>query len=116
MLSRRNLLRHAAAGTSGIAFSALDAFGASDFWNKKDPAEWSEKERDDLKTKSPWAKKVHGEGGGGRRGGGSDSMDRSGSKGTFGGMSGADSNGISEGGGRGGGRGGGGGAASSTFA
>jgi hypothetical protein len=78
-------------------------FAASDFWNKKLPSEWSEQEIDQMKTKSPWAKKIRGEGSFGGRNGAS-SMDRAGSKGSFGGMSGADSNGI---GGGGGGRGGG---------
>jgi len=99
----------ASASTGWLAFSGVQLFAASDFWNKKEPDEWSEQERETLKTKSPWAKKIHGEGGfGGRGGGRGSSMDSSGSKGSFGGMSGADSNGISTGGG-GGRRGGGGG-------
>jgi hypothetical protein len=32
--------------------------GSSDFWNKKDPGEWSSDEIDKLVTKSPWAKEV----------------------------------------------------------
>jgi len=85
-------------------------FAASDFWNKKQPGEWSAAEVQQLITKSPWAKKVRGEmesggpsvgpiggGGGGRRGGGGG-----------GGMGSADE-GESGGGGGGGGRGGGGG-------
>jgi hypothetical protein len=31
----------------------------SDFWNKKDPANWSSDEIDKLVTKSPWAKQVN---------------------------------------------------------
>jgi hypothetical protein len=109
MFSRRNLLLRASAGSGWLAFSGVRLFAASDFWNKKEPDDWSEQEREALKTKSPWAKKIRGEGGfGGRGGGRSSSMDSSGSKGSFGGMSGADSNGISTGGG-GGRRGGGGG-------
>src|SRR5947209_3292226 len=110
--SRRNLLRSASA--AGIVlFLESPAFAASDFWNKKESSAWSEDEQEQLKTKSPWAKKIKAEmpgGGGAGRGaggGGTESMDASGSKGSFGGMSGADSNGISAGGG--GGRGGGGG-------
>ncbi len=109
--SRRRLLRLAArGGLLGLSGSPLLA--ASDFWNKKAANDWSDEEVVTLKTKSPWARKVHLDlpAGGGRGRGGAESMDRGGSRGTFGGMSGADSNGISEGGGRGGGgRGGGGG-------
>ncbi|MGA2135321.1 MAG: hypothetical protein ABSH50_23785 [Bryobacteraceae bacterium] len=32
--------------------------GNSDFWNKKEPAEWSSDEIDKLVTKSPWAKEI----------------------------------------------------------
>ncbi len=32
--------------------------GSSDFWNKKEPAEWSSDEIDKLVTKSPWAKEL----------------------------------------------------------
>jgi hypothetical protein len=105
--SRRSLLR-TASGAGLLAFFNSFAFGASDFWNRKEASSWSEEEREQLKTKSPWAKKTRAEltGGGGGRGRGIESMDSGGSKGTFGGMSGADSNGIREGGGRGG-RGGG---------
>jgi len=97
---------------AGLASLSGVAFGASDFWNRKPAADWSEKEIAELKTHSPWAKKVRAEltggfGGPGGREGAPQSMDRSGSRGSFGGISGADSNGISEGGG--GGRGGGGG-------
>ena len=48
---------------------------SSDFWNKKEPAEWSSEEVDKLATKSPWAKEVNvsepqAGRGYGRRGGG----------------------------------------------
>jgi hypothetical protein len=33
--------------------------GGSDFWNKKEPAEWSSEEIDKLVTKSPWARQVN---------------------------------------------------------
>jgi hypothetical protein len=36
----------------------LDAF-SSDFWNKKEPAEWSAQEIEQLTTKSPWSKEVN---------------------------------------------------------
>jgi hypothetical protein len=89
------------------------AFAASDFWNKKAPTDWTPQEIEVLKTKSPWAKKVHGEmagGGGGNRGGGGGGMGGGGGRGGGGGGMGG---GMSEGGGGGmgggGGRGGGGG-------
>jgi hypothetical protein len=107
--SRRGLLK-TVAGSGWLALTSRYA-AAADFWNKKDSGEWSPQEIDTLKTKSPWAKKVHGEiaGGGGSRGGGSGGGSRGGggSAGSFGGMADAESNGISAGGG--GSRGGGGG-------
>jgi hypothetical protein len=106
MFSRRGFLSRASAGAGWVAACGTRLFAASDFWNKKEAAEWTPQEIEALKTKSPWAKKVHGEGGGGY--GGPSSMNRSGSAGTFGGMSGAENNGIGGGGGRGGGGGGGG--------
>lgn len=36
----------------------LEATVYADFWNKKDPAKWSQDEIDRLTTKSPWAKEV----------------------------------------------------------
>src|ERR1700733_7031754 len=40
----------------GLAlFAAADLFGASDFWNKKDPSAWTSEEVLRLATKSPWA-------------------------------------------------------------
>src|SRR4051812_19726283 len=107
MPSRRNLFSTVSGAGLLLLFDA-SAFAASEFWNKKESSAWSGDEVEQLKTKSPWAKKVRAElsgGGGGSRGAGggkTGSMDASGSKGTFGGMSGADSNGISESGGRGG--------------
>ena len=61
------------AAVTGVAFWAESyAFAASDFWNKKKPSEWTEQEIQELRTKSPWAKKVDAEmtGGGGRGAGG----------------------------------------------
>lgn len=77
-LTRRGvLLLVAGAG----AQSPLRLYAASsDFWNKKEPAEWSADEIDKLVTKSPWAKEVtvqstamsrgYGNGGGGGNTGG----------------------------------------------
>ena len=107
MFSRRKLLLRASASTGWLAFSGVELFAASDFWNKKDPGEWSEQEIETLKTKSPWARKIHGEGGfGGRGGGRGSSMDGGGSRGG-GGMSGGGMSGGGGGGKRGGGGGGG---------
>jgi hypothetical protein len=102
---------------AGFVISSRYAFAASDFWNKKEPADWSPQEIETMKTKSPWAKKVHGEmsGGGGSRGGGGGG----GSRGGGGGMGEGGGGGMGEGGGgRGGGggsRGGGGGADGGGF-
>ena len=76
-LTRREVFTLAAA--AGVTtWGRLYAF-SSDFWNKKDPSEWSSEEIEQLTTKSPWAKEASaqysqepGEGGGmgGGRGGG----------------------------------------------
>ena len=54
-LNRRGFLFAAGAGFASL--SSLYAFSA-DFWNKKDPAEWTGAEKDQLTNKSPWAKEV----------------------------------------------------------
>ena len=73
-LTRRGVLGIIA----GARAARLYAFG-SDFWNKKDPPEWTSEEIAQLTSKSPWAKEVsasapaqggYGQGGGSRRGGG----------------------------------------------
>jgi hypothetical protein len=51
---RRMLLLAAGAGVPGFRLYA----GDSEFWNKKDPSEWSREEIDKLTNKSPWAKEV----------------------------------------------------------
>lgn len=74
--TRRGILTLAA----GANATRLFAF-SSDFWNKKDPSEWSHDEVEQLNTKSPWAKQISvstptqggmmpGMGGGGWGGGG----------------------------------------------
>lgn len=55
-LSRRGVLK-IACGVGIAGFSPLSAFG-SDFWNKKDPSEWTGAEVDQLTNKSPWAKEL----------------------------------------------------------
>jgi hypothetical protein len=54
--SRRGVLT-LAAGAFATGWIRLEAF-SSDFWNKKEPAEWSREEIEQLLTKSPWAKEV----------------------------------------------------------
>jgi len=73
-LTRRGLLMLAAGAQASWRLHA----GSSDFWNKKEPAEWSSEEIDKLVTKSPWARQVNAfsaamsrpYGGGGGSGGG----------------------------------------------
>lgn len=78
-ITRRGVLMIATgAGVAGCLaeWSPLQAF-SSDFWNKKDPSEWSSEEVNQLTSKSPWAKEVGASatpggipGGGGGYGGG----------------------------------------------
>jgi hypothetical protein len=58
ILTRRSVLALAGAGFAG--WGRLYA-GTADFWNRKDPAEWSSEEIQKLMTKSPWAKEVRAE-------------------------------------------------------
>ena len=55
-LTRRGALL-LASGAAAQSWMRLYA-GSSDFWNKKDPGEWSSDEIDKLVTRSPWAKEV----------------------------------------------------------
>ena len=98
MPARRRLLG-LAAGAGLFCLVAPSAFAASDFWNKKQSSEWTAAEVETLRTKSPWAKKVHSElamggnrGGGGGEGGGS----RGGGRGGRGGGGGEGGGGGSE--------------------
>jgi hypothetical protein len=50
VITRRGMLLFA----STLRLSA----GSSEFWNRKDPSEWSADEVDRLITKSPWAKEI----------------------------------------------------------
>jgi hypothetical protein len=70
---RREVLRFAA--MTGVAACAEQyALAASDFWDKQKPSEWSDQQKEEIRTKSPWAKKVDAEmAAGGRGGGGGDS-------------------------------------------
>ena len=58
MITRRTAIRLALG--SGLALSA-GALAPAEFWNDKQPADWSEKEVQRLLTKSPWAKEVAAE-------------------------------------------------------
>jgi hypothetical protein len=89
-MTRRRLI---VAGSGVWLLAGSRALGAGDFWNRKPPSDWSDEEIRQLRTKSPWAKKLRVEMGGSANG--PSSMDHDGSTGTFGGMHGADSNGIS---------------------
>jgi hypothetical protein len=55
-LSRRAIFRLAGAA-SVASFGRLYA-SESQFWNKKDPADWTGAEVDELTNKSPWAKEI----------------------------------------------------------
>jgi hypothetical protein len=72
-LRRRELLRFAAM-TGAALWAQSYALAASDFWNKEKPADWTDQQKEEIRIKSPWAKKVDagmsGGGGGGRGGGG----------------------------------------------
>src|SRR5579863_5209021 len=116
-LTRRGLLT-LSAGAAVASFSRLYS-SSSDFWNKKEPAEWSGEEIEKLTTKSPWAKETagqyqqeQGQGGGmGYPGGGGTGYPGGGGGGMGGGRGGMGGGGIPGmgGGGMGRGRGRGGG-------
>jgi hypothetical protein len=79
-----SLSRRSALTLAGACLVSWDNLYASEFWDKKDPSQWTGEEIDRLTTKSPWAKSVtaqyvpgsnnggYGQGGGGypRNGGG----------------------------------------------
>jgi len=106
---RREVFRFAA--VTGLALWAESYALAADFWNKKKPAEWTDKEKEELRTKSPWAKKVDAEMGAGGRGAGSSGSGGGGGGGGRGGGGGGGGGEDGGGGGGGGRRGGGGGVA-----
>ena len=89
-LDRRSLLRCAVWGSGWLTLSGSLAFGASDFWNKKQASDLSADEINTLRNKSPWAKKVSSEVIS-NRAAKMDSKDRN-----FGGMASADGNGLSK--------------------
>lgn len=50
--------RRSALTVAGACLISWDSLYAADFWNKKDPSQWTGEEIDQLTTKSPWAKSV----------------------------------------------------------
>jgi hypothetical protein len=107
--SRREIMQFASG--AGLALLAPQySFAASEFWNKKKPAEWSDDEKNEIRTKSPWARKLDASssGGGRGRGGGGSGGGEGGGDSDSGGFGGGGGGGGRGGGGGGGGRGGGG--------
>lgn len=81
MLTRRNILK--LAGLAPPLMGSAFAWSHDEFWNSKDPAQWTEKETTQILNHSPWAKQaaiesqgnqsrmgMPGSGGMGRSGGG----------------------------------------------
>ena len=58
MLTRRSLMRFAAALPVASAAIPAWAFGSKDFWETKPAKDWNSEEVDRMITKSPWAKEV----------------------------------------------------------
>jgi hypothetical protein len=54
VLRRRDWMMLAGTGAFGIPLYGAD----TDFWNRKDPSEWTDEEIQRLLTKSPWAKQA----------------------------------------------------------
>jgi hypothetical protein len=59
ILTRRNWIALASAGVA--SWSGTFGFASKEFWDTKDPDEWSADEIAKLLMKSPWAKTVSGE-------------------------------------------------------
>src|SRR5579884_1871353 len=57
-LTRRAAVRFTLWTACGF-LSRSAMFAASDFWNRKQPSEWTEEEVHRLMSKSPWAKEVN---------------------------------------------------------
>lgn len=122
MVSRRSVLTLA-----GACLVPWDCLYAKEFWDKKDPSQWSGEEIDQLTTKSPWAKQVTAQyapgeygrrqdgQGGGYPGGGGGGYPRSGPTIGIGGIGIGMPRGRGMGGGGRGGRGGTGGGGASNY-
>jgi hypothetical protein len=54
VLRRRDWMVLAGTGVVGIRLYGAD----TDFWNRKDPSQWTDEENERLLTKSPWAKQA----------------------------------------------------------
>jgi len=59
--TRRHLIGLAGIGAGLAAWRPMRGFGGQEFWNAKDPEEWSADEIAKLLKKSPWAKEVTGQ-------------------------------------------------------
>jgi hypothetical protein len=68
VISRRRLLG-TITGASLCFYKVPQAFGAVEFWNNKDPSEWTTEEVLQLTRRSPWAKDARVEMRAGRQGG-----------------------------------------------
>src|ERR1700722_8560502 len=83
-MTRREAIRTGLglAGASSLLWTPAFAAG-KEFWNEKKPEDWTEEERHDLLTKSPWAKEpsTSYDGGGGAAIGRSPSATRRGQPG-----------------------------------
>ena len=103
LLTRRRWFASVAGATAMGSALCGHAYGfASDFWNKKEAAEWSQDEVRQMLTKSPWAKQVTAEA---TRSGGSGGGSRPSGTGNTGmGSGGMGTGGNSRGGSGGGGR------------
>jgi hypothetical protein len=53
-MTRRDAIRLGI--VAGVACPSAWAFAPKEFWNEKQPADWTEEERQELLTHSPWAK------------------------------------------------------------
>jgi hypothetical protein len=58
MQGRLILTRRRALLLAGAGFTPWTRLFAGEFWDKKDPGQWTPDEKDRLLTKSPWAKEV----------------------------------------------------------
>ncbi|HEY4085304.1 MAG TPA: hypothetical protein VGM43_05165 [Bryobacteraceae bacterium] len=105
--SRREIIQLASGAGLGLLAQQY-SFAASDFWNRKKSAEWTDDEKNEIRTKSPWAKKVDASSSGGARSGsgsgsGGDSSSGDGDSGFGGGGSSRGGGGRTRGGGGSGG-------------
>ena len=58
MNSRLILTRRRALLLAGAGLTPWTRLFAGEFWDKKDPSQWTPDEKDKMLTKSPWAREV----------------------------------------------------------